>query len=128
MTEFFDIKKVAELFRLGQENSDDSDDDCGKKPRGSAITRNNDDAIVSQKLSQKANPYGKIENDIKLLRDDQSIVCGNDLEDDEHFLDNSTSTSPNVDWKKTPKWDIAYRQQVTSSDVFLQVYYILLLL
>lgn len=34
------------------------------------------------------------------------------------FQDDAASSS---DWRKCPEWDVAYRQQVTPSDVFLGV-------
>ena len=37
---------------------------------------------------------------------------------DEYFEEQTQEIS---DWRKVPEWDVSYRQQVTASDVFLQV-------
>lgn len=74
----------------------------------SLVGPSGDNAEPKQK---KLNPYSKIERDEK---------AKNEILDEETFLDEQEHKTER-DWKKTPVWDISYKQQVTASDVFLQV-------
>lgn len=46
-----------------------------------------------------------------------------DLDNEEALYFSSEETTVQPDWRKTPQWDVTYKQQVTPSDVFLQVRY-----
>lgn len=63
---------------------------------------------------QRTNMYAPL----KRTEEEQREVI--DPEDDEQFL--RTEDLEVSEWKKCPQWDISYRQQVTASDVFLQVH------
>lgn len=105
MTDFFDIQQLVKLFNPPRED-DDSDSDCNDSNQ--TPTFNN--ANVEEKPQEpKPNPYSKVETERqeKLVTD----ICDED------------SCETASDWKKTPKFDISYRQKVTASDVFLQVFY-----
>lgn len=41
--------------------------------------------------------------------------------DELYFDDTSNDAANQKHWKKTPKWDISYRQSVSASDMFLGV-------
>lgn len=41
--------------------------------------------------------------------------------ENEEFLEKEEQQRAQADWKKVPVWNITYKQQVTASDVFLQV-------
>lgn len=62
---------------------------------------------------RKVNPYSKIEQTEKR----REIL---DPEDANDFIFEDEGHTKK-DWKKTPTWDVKYKQQVTAEDVFLQV-------
>ncbi|XP_056631552.1 dynein axonemal assembly factor 6 [Diorhabda sublineata] len=106
--EFNEIQKLAELFNPNRDNSDSENEieDCVEsKP----CPNTRDDSFNEEK--KKVNPYSKIERKEKLLEQDEIQIL------DESCEENKIKT----DWKKTPAWDVAYKQQVTASDVFLQM-------
>lgn len=67
----------------------------------------------SNSIKKKLNPYSKIEPQ---GNEEEELFELN--ENEEYVLKEDCHRS---DWKKTPLWDISYKQQVTASDVFLQV-------
>ncbi|CAG9826130.1 unnamed protein product [Diabrotica balteata] len=108
--DFCDIQKLTELFNPKQNNSDSEDDaeECVEN-KISKIEKQNDD------VQNKINPYSKIETNKdknKLLNPEYADAL-EDVQNEE--------TTVNQDWKNTPVWDITYKQQVTASDVFLQM-------
>ncbi|XP_044266500.1 dynein axonemal assembly factor 6 [Tribolium madens] len=97
MTEFCDIQQLVKLFNPPRE--DDSDSDCNETP---SI---NDNTEETKSKESKTNPYTKLETE----REEKYVdIC-------------DTETIISSDWKRTPKWDISYRQKVTPSDMFLQM-------
>lgn len=62
----------------------------------------------------KESLYAKIKKQPR--ESDNRIV--EDPYDENQFIANDSDSS---DWRKCPKWEISYRQQVTASDVYLQV-------
>ncbi|XP_017782934.1 PREDICTED: protein PIH1D3 [Nicrophorus vespilloides] len=44
-----------------------------------------------------------------------------ETENIEEYFKEETDSNPQNDWKRTPKWEVSYRQSVTPSDVFLQM-------
>lgn len=61
-------------------------------------------------------PYAKIRRDT----DDKKSHIVEDAYDESCFLEEGNN-DVSSDWKKCPRWDVAYRQKVTPSDVYLQV-------
>nr|CAI5838207.1 unnamed protein product [Callosobruchus analis] len=64
---------------------------------------------------KKINPYSKIAPDEK-----KREIVDTEYEEDGYFNEGVEEASQK-DWKKCPHWDITYKQQVTASDVFLQM-------
>lgn len=67
----------------------------------------------------KKNPYTKIE---KATKEEAAARILTDPYDEKLFFDEEQIDGSSGDWRKCPKWDISYRQKVTASDVYLQVY------
>ncbi|RZB38734.1 uncharacterized protein BDFB_006908 [Asbolus verrucosus] len=102
MTDFYDIQQLVKLFNPPRDDDNfDSDNDNEENAT-------KDEATPANPKTTKVNPYAKIE-----------------LERQEHDITDDTILPPqdevSSDWKKTPKWNISYRQKVTASDVFLQM-------
>lgn len=68
----------------------------------------------STNKSKKINPYAKIETNGSKRHE---IL---DPENEEQFFEEEAQKAQ-ADWKKNPVWSITYGQQVTASDVYLQV-------
>ncbi|XP_044751434.1 uncharacterized protein LOC123311484 [Coccinella septempunctata] len=64
-------------------------------------------------VEEKKNPYAKIDAEEERRQKFEEFTAENNF-----FLDEEQT---NTDWKKTPKWQLSYRQKVTPSDVFLQM-------
>ncbi|CAH1109029.1 unnamed protein product [Psylliodes chrysocephalus] len=105
---FNEIQKLTELFNPKKNDSDSEDETQECEDNTDIIGPSGDNAEPKQK---KLNPYSKIERDEK---------AKNEILDEETFLDEQEHKTER-DWKKTPVWDISYKQQVTASDVFLQM-------
>ncbi|EFA04053.2 dynein axonemal assembly factor 6 [Tribolium castaneum] len=97
MTEFYEIQNLVKLFNPPRED-DDSDSDSNETP---GVNPNTGEKKPKE---TKTNPYAKLET-----------------EREEKFMDTCDTEIISTDWKKTPKWDISYRQKVTPSDMFLQM-------
>lgn len=106
MTDFYEIQELVKLFNPPREN-DDSDDD---NENNISVKTNNE---PPNEEKTKPNPYAKIEDTGRLKPEDIELYNEDNL---------SSESKPSTDWKKTPSWNINYRQKVTASDVFLQVY------
>ncbi|KAF5298420.1 hypothetical protein FQR65_LT01198 [Abscondita terminalis] len=100
-----DILKLAELLKPPKNCSDSEDSDAevsncleplpndvGKKPKPSVYTK-----ITSETRPKKYDP----ETEDALYFDEEAVAA--------------------TEWRKTPHWDVSYKQQVTASDVFLQM-------
>ncbi|CAH1183503.1 unnamed protein product [Phaedon cochleariae] len=116
MTEFCDIQKLAELLKIHRPEHSDSDDEREENPIQSTSQVGQQSGTSKKTPKQKKpNPYSKIENDEskrkEILETESEEYDG--LDDQEHRTQS--------DWKKSPQWDITYKQQVTASDVFLQM-------
>lgn len=61
-------------------------------------------------------PYDKIDEGTTTRRCEVT-----DPEDDAQLLNTTDDDVTLNDWHKCPQWDIKYRQQVTPTDVYLQV-------
>ncbi|KAJ8939246.1 hypothetical protein NQ318_015204 [Aromia moschata] len=111
-----DLKGLCELLNAKPENSD-SEDETGTNS-GSVNTLNPSHLEPSTKSgSKKVNPYGKIKEEKK-----RRVVLDPDDENAFDFdIEGTTHNPVQSDWKKTPSWNVSYRQQVTASDVFLQM-------
>lgn len=72
------------------------------------------DAETNKTKTKKESPYNKVEPP------ERKEVLDPEQEFDLYFDQNEEGGS-SKSWKKTPKWDISYRQSVTASDVFLGV-------
>ncbi|KAL3282018.1 hypothetical protein HHI36_005221 [Cryptolaemus montrouzieri] len=68
---------------------------------------------VEEEIPKKKNPYTKLDP-----QEEKEMKGKEVYEDNEFFFDEE---KPSTDWKKTPKWEISYRQQITPTDVFLQM-------
>ncbi|KAK4880243.1 hypothetical protein RN001_008389 [Aquatica leii] len=103
-----DIVKLAELLKPPKNNSDSEDSDSeqinnaeplptdvGKKPKPSVYAK-----LPHKDETKKYDPMNP-ESEEKLYFNEESEVIS--------------------DWRKTPQWDISYKQKVTASDVFLQM-------
>nr|XP_023018437.1 protein PIH1D3 [Leptinotarsa decemlineata] len=116
MSEFGDIQKLVELFNpTVNDNSDDSDDE-GEKPSRIPTKSVNAKATENSESSgpKKVNPYSKITTDENKRRE----VLDPEAED---FIYDELEHGTESDWKKSPNWDITYKQHVTASDVFLRM-------
>jgi hypothetical protein len=107
MTEFCHIEQLVKLFNPPRDD-DDSDSDCNDNCENSAECETEE-----KPKEKKQNPYAKIETNRQ--ENDTS-----NMYDAENLLPSDSEFSS--DWKKIPKWNISYRQKVTASDVFLQVW------
>ncbi|CAG9854369.1 unnamed protein product [Phyllotreta striolata] len=107
---FSDIQQLTKLFNPPKDNSDSEDDnqECGDEGDSTDIIGPNGDNAEAK--PKKVNPYNKLENTNEYK----------EYLSEEGFYEEQGKKSES-DWKKTPVWDIAYKQQVTASDVFLQI-------
>ncbi|CAH1960265.1 unnamed protein product [Acanthoscelides obtectus] len=115
MTEICEIENLVNLFNPTTRDSDSGEEDDRRKKQ----TRSNDGVICDSLESKsgekkKVNPYSKIATD----KNRREIL---DPENDDLYFDDDLKEASNKDWKKTPHWDITYKQQVTATDVFLQM-------
>lgn len=67
----------------------------------------------AEKSAKKPNPYSKCEK----------VEKEKPLEDDDSNVSKCFDEDPEIpsDWRKTPEWNVSYKQRVTASDVFLGV-------
>lgn len=72
------------------------------------------EAQTNKSKTKKDSPYNKVEPP------ERKEVLDPEQEIDLLYFDQEEGGS-SKSWKKTPKWDISYRQSVTASDVFLGV-------
>ncbi|CAH0557854.1 unnamed protein product [Brassicogethes aeneus] len=108
-----EIEKLVELFDLQKNDSDLSDDDQQSYPEEGRPKKEKKHTDKSK--AKKFNPYEKIA---------PKPVENKEVKDPDEMLDDNVvleSEKHKADWKKTPKWDLSYKQQVTASDVFLQM-------
>nr|CAH7741759.1 unnamed protein product [Callosobruchus chinensis] len=116
MTDFCEIDKLVQLFNPTTRDSDsDEEDDRGKKGTNALDEVHCQSSKPGTSNEKKINPYTKILPDEK-----KREIFNPECEEDEYF-DDSVKEETQKDWKKTPHWDITYKQQVTASDVFLQM-------
>ncbi|XP_066246782.1 dynein axonemal assembly factor 6 [Euwallacea similis] len=116
MTNISDIESLVELFSLSandqQDDEEDNDGDAGNEQCVSNPCKETEAAA-----SKKVNPYTKLEPPKRTL------VLEPDEYDAEKLYFNEVGGKDvgKNNWKKSPKWDISYRQSVTASDVFLGI-------
>ncbi|KAK9710892.1 PIH1 CS-like domain [Popillia japonica] len=103
-----DILKIAELFKPPQQddNSDEEEDIIGRPTVKD---------LGPQDLNVKSN--SRTERDEKSSRKDTDDEYLDPEEVAQRYLEDENAEAS--DWRKTPQWDVTYRQQVTPSDVFL---------
>ncbi|KAK5646646.1 hypothetical protein RI129_005110 [Pyrocoelia pectoralis] len=101
-----DILKLAELLKPKKEFDTESDsEDEG--------ARNPEEPSPNDGRKPKQSVYSK-------LPPEKSKFDINDPESEE-ALYFAKETTINSDWRKSPQWDVSYKQQVTASDVYLQM-------
>ncbi|XP_050307399.1 dynein axonemal assembly factor 6 [Anthonomus grandis grandis] len=100
-----DIEKLVELFQFNENQQ--YDDENEPKPENNIECSSNTKSNIN-----KSNPYAK------LPPPERKEVLDPDAEE-AYFEETSQVEYQDNNWKKTPKWDISYRQSVTPSDVFL---------
>lgn len=110
MTEFCDIRKLVELFNPKRDESDSDGEESYTNPKPSTSNENRKE---NEPKKKKINPYAKISTP---QTDDRELFEVN--ENNEFVLKEDAAQS---DWRKTPEWNVSYKQNVTASDVFLQV-------
>lgn len=110
MDNLCDIQQLVALLnpkknenQLSDEDELDDDEVNGKNSSNLAPNQLNAKA--------KARPYDRVQEDVK-----KEVVDPDD--DNQFYTPEDVALS---DWRKCPQWDLTYRQQVTPSDVFLQV-------
>ncbi|KAG5861911.1 hypothetical protein JTB14_019460 [Gonioctena quinquepunctata] len=113
MSEFVDIQKLVELFNPKVDDSESEDERDEPKNTTKAIKPENSASDIPSS-GKKVNPYAKIKHNKEERRE---IL---DPENEE-LLYEELEHGTQSNWKDSPKWDIAYKQQVTASDVFLQM-------
>ncbi|VEN59953.1 unnamed protein product [Callosobruchus maculatus] len=114
MNDFCEIDKLVQIFNPTTRDSDsDEEDDRRKKGTNDGVHCQSSKAEADNE--KKINPYSKIPPDEK-----RKEILDPECEEDGYF-DESVKEASQKDWKKTPHWDITYKQQVTASDVFLQM-------
>ncbi|KAJ3655159.1 hypothetical protein Zmor_014296 [Zophobas morio] len=107
MSEFYEIQQLVKLFNPPRDDDNSDSDDENLHENTST-----EPSVESKHTQKKTNPYDKVQIEKK---DNEK----SDVYDFESSLTSEDEPSP--DWKKTPKWNISYRQQVSASDVFLQM-------
>ncbi|KAF5306397.1 hypothetical protein FQA39_LY08906 [Lamprigera yunnana] len=103
-----DILKLAELLAPKHECNSDSDESDGER-----CTNNTEPLPSEVGKKPKQSVYAKLPPKNESKKYD---ALDPECEDALYFTDESKT-----DWRKTPKWDISYKQLVTASDVFLQM-------
>ncbi|XP_022900875.2 dynein axonemal assembly factor 6 [Onthophagus taurus] len=110
MSEFssFDILKLADLLRPPKDDNSDDEDQI-PKPSVQTIDATNLNELESDKTTKTDN-----ENNAESEED-------SDPEEMARKYMEKECPQATIDWKKSPQWDVSYRQQVTPTDVFLQM-------
>lgn len=135
MSNFCEIEKLVELFNDITPPNQLDDEEDGENPKASGKSIFNyplilnckffcnkasdvqclsNEAQTNQTKTKKESPYNKIEPA------ERKEVFDAEQEFD-HYFDQNDQGGSSKNWKKTPKWNISYRQSVTASDVFLGV-------
>ncbi|KAF2890273.1 hypothetical protein ILUMI_15900, partial [Ignelater luminosus] len=107
-----DIVKLAELLRPEKLDGSDSEDDLDND-NDNVTTSGPTPADIGEKKERKPSVYAKLDSEERKPRN-----VDPDNEEALYFSTEETTVQP--DWRKIPQWDVAYKQQVTPSDVFLQ--------
>ncbi|KAJ8909494.1 hypothetical protein NQ315_017595 [Exocentrus adspersus] len=116
MTEFNEIQKLVELFNPKTGDDSDAEDEISVgKPGPSKTNPSNLGKPVPTPpdAEKKVNPYSKIEEKVP-----RREVLDPEEANDFVFEDEDQARK---DWRKTPVWDVKYKQQVSAEDVFLQM-------
>ncbi|XP_066152475.1 dynein axonemal assembly factor 6 isoform X2 [Euwallacea fornicatus] len=111
MTNISDIESLVELFSFSANDRQQDDEEDSDGNAQSNLYKETEVAA-----SKKVNPYTKLEPQKRTL-----VPEPDEYENAEkfHLVEAGGEDVSKNNWKKTPKWDISYRQSVTASDVFL---------
>ncbi|XP_030746660.1 protein PIH1D3 [Sitophilus oryzae] len=109
MSNIFEIEKLVELFNVASAEDELEDNKCNTSDI--QCTSNENKNRNDKEIKKKQSPYDK------LKPPERKEHLDPEADDFDTFVESSGISSQ--DWKKTPKWDISYRQSVTATDVFL---------
>lgn len=111
----FNIVKLVDLLNVKKDSDSGSDEEENDRA----------DQEEAVKAAKKPNPYTKTENDGKRNENqDQADNCSKVVDEIvDGIVDEHSELGWEVanNWRKTPEWNVSYKQQVTASDVFLGV-------
>ncbi|XP_018329795.1 uncharacterized protein LOC108740098 [Agrilus planipennis] len=104
LAELLNVKTYHDYSDSEEEHLEEEEGTGDKSSHVGTKSKTKNKIELNKEQKERENKYRKIETKV--------------TPEDFEFLNENTV---NDDWKKTPQWDISYRQSVTPSDVFLQM-------